>query len=129
MANLKGIPGITLVQLDVTNVDSIRSARDHISSVLGAGKGLDLLVNNAGLAVIGAALDQDLATTRQMFETNIFGMMAVVQEFTPLLMQSNDACIVNIGSTAALVPFAFSSSYNASKAAVHSYSETLRLGM
>ncbi|KIM32572.1 hypothetical protein M408DRAFT_62377 [Serendipita vermifera MAFF 305830] len=129
MENLQGIPGITLVQLDVTDIASIKSARDQVASVLGEGKGLDLLVNNAGVVTVGAAVDMDLQTTRNMFDANVFGMMAMVQEFMPLLMLSNDACIVNTGSVAGLVPFAFSSSYNATKAAVHSYSDTLRLGM
>ena len=128
MSNLEGIPGITLVELDVTNIESVKKARVQVASVLGSGKGLDLLVNNAGVGILQAALDQDLASTRQMFETNVFGMMAMVQEFMPLLMLSNDACIVNVGSIAALLPYPFGGSYSASKAAVHSYSDTLRLG-
>jgi 1-acylglycerone phosphate reductase len=63
-----------------------------------------------------------------MFETNVFGMMAMVQEFIPLLMLSPDAIIVNVGSVAGVMPYAFGSSYNASKAAVHAYSDTLRVG-
>jgi len=128
MSNLQGIAGITLLELDVTNLESIRAAREKVSEGLGAGNGLDLLVNNAGVATTMPALDHDLSETRKMFETNVFGMMAMVQEFMPLLMLSSDACIVNIGSVAGLVPYAFGSSYNASKAAVHSYSDTLRLG-
>ncbi|KIM32573.1 hypothetical protein M408DRAFT_326366 [Serendipita vermifera MAFF 305830] len=127
MENLRDIPGITLIALDVTDIVSIRSARDQVAAVLGEGKGLDLLVNNAGMAVSSAAIDTDIQLTRKMFDTNVFGMMAMVQEFIPLLMLSNDPCIVNTGSTAGLVPYAFSSSYNATKAAVHSYSDTLRL--
>jgi len=128
MADLKDVAGITLVPLDVTNIESIRNARETVASALGAGKGLDMLVNNAGVATIMPALDHDISATRQMFEANLFGMMAMVQEFMPLLLLSSDACIVNIGSVAGLIPFAFGSSYNASKAAVHSYSDTLRLG-
>jgi len=127
MADLKDIAGITLVPLDVTNIESIRNARETVASALGAGKGLDILVNNAGVATVMPALDYDISATRQMFEANLFGMMAMVQEFMPLLLLSSDACIVNIGSIAGLIPFAFGSSYNASKAAVHSYSDTLRL--
>lgn len=127
MENLRDIPGITLIALDVTDIASIRSARDQVATVLGEGKGLDLLVNNAGMAVSSAAIDTDIQITRKMFDTNVYGMMAMVQEFIPLLMLSNDPCIVNTGSTAGLVPYAFSSSYNATKAAVHPYSDTLRL--
>jgi 1-acylglycerone phosphate reductase len=128
MADLEGIPGITLVQLDVTSIDSIRHAKDQVASVLGDEIGLDILVNNAGVTATVAALDQDLAEMKQMFETNVFGIMAMVQEFMPLLMLSQDASIVNVGSFVALIPFPFGSSYSATKAAVHSYSDALRLG-
>jgi 1-acylglycerone phosphate reductase len=129
MAGLDGIPGITLIQLDVTSIESIRHAKGQVASVLGDGIGLDMLVNNAGVTTTLAALDQDLSETKQMFETNVFGVMAMVQEFMPLLMLSQDASIVNIGSFVALIPFPFGSSYSATKAALHSYSDALRLGM
>jgi 1-acylglycerone phosphate reductase len=128
MADLEGIPGITLIQLDVTSIESIRHAKGQVASVLGDGIGLDILVNNAGVTATSAALDQDLSETKQMFETNVFGVMAMVQEFMPLLMLSQDASIVNIGSFVALIPFPFGSSYSATKAALHSYSDALRLG-
>lgn len=133
MKDLTSVPNITLLQLDVTNLDSIRAARDKVQDILSTstaeGGTLDLLVNNAGIAATKPALDHSLEATKQMFDTNVFGMMSMIQEFVPLLVKSKDPCIVNIGSNAALVPYAFGSSYNASKAAVHSYSDTLRLGM
>lgn len=132
MNDLASMPNITLLQLDVTKLDSIRAARDKVQEFLSSDTqpvlGLDLLVNNAGIALTKPALDHPIDQTREMFETNVFGMMSMVQEFVPLLMKGADPCVVNVGSNAALVPFAFGSSYNASKAAVHAYSNTLRLG-
>lgn len=62
-----------------------------------------------------------------MFDVNLFGVMCMVQEFIKLLIASGDARIVNIGSIAAIMPYPFGSAYNASKAALHSYGNTLRL--
>lgn len=64
-----------------------------------------------------------------MFEVNLFGVMRMVQEFAPLLIAGGDGRIVNIGSIAGVMPYPFGSSYNASKAALHSYGNTLRLEM
>jgi 1-acylglycerone phosphate reductase len=122
------IPGITRLQLDVTNIESIRKARAQVKEVLGDTTGLDMLVNNAGIWSTTPALDHELSDIRMIFETNVFGMMTMVQEFMPLLVLSPDACIVNVGSIGGLMPYAFGSSYNASKAAVHAYSDTLRVG-
>jgi 1-acylglycerone phosphate reductase len=128
MSELANKDNITLVQMDVTRLESIKAAKTQVESLLPSGEGLDLLVNNAGIASTTPALDHDLDDVRLMFETNVFGIMRINQEFFPLLLLSSDACIVNIGSNAALVPFAFGSTYNASKAALHAYSDTLRVG-
>jgi len=62
-----------------------------------------------------------------MFEVNVFGVMRMVQEFATLLIASGDGRIVNIGSISGVMPYPFGSTYNASKAALHSYGNTLRL--
>jgi 1-acylglycerone phosphate reductase len=128
MSDLVNIPKMTLLSLDVTSRESIKAAVASVQTELGVGVGLDLLVNNAGIAPFAPALDHKLEDTREIFETNLFGMMSMVQEFMPLLMLSSDACIVNVGSIGAYIPLAFGSSYNASKAAIHAYSDTLRIG-
>ena len=63
---------------------------------------------------------------RSLFETNVFAVMQICKEFAPLLIQAKGT-IVNIGSIAAHMPYAFGSAYNASKAALHSFSDTLRV--
>lgn len=74
------------------------------------------------------ALDHNVEDAKKIFETNVFGVMRMVQQFFPLLVKSTDACIVNIGSVVGTLPMPFGSAYNASKAALHQYSDTLRLG-
>ncbi len=63
---------------------------------------------------------------RACFETNFFAVIALTQSFVPLLIASK-GLILNIGSIAAVTPYVFGSVYNASKAALHSFSDTLRL--
>lgn len=72
------------------------------------------------------ALDVNLDDARACFETNFFAVVALTQSFVPLLIAAR-GLILNIGSVAAVVPYVFGSVYNASKAALHSWSETLRL--
>jgi NAD(P)-dependent dehydrogenase (short-subunit alcohol dehydrogenase family) len=93
------------IALDVTNADSITLAAARIARELGR---LDVLVNNAGMA-IGAAGGGDapdgapstaaLADIRLVFETNVFGVIAVTQAMLPLLRRAPAARIVNLSST------------------------------
>jgi 1-acylglycerone phosphate reductase len=77
------------------------------------------------------AVEADPARVRSLFDTNVFGLMEVVTAFTPLLLASvspNYApTIVNVASVLARLPSPFTSAYNATKAAVVAYSDTLRL--
>lgn len=78
------------------------------------------------------AIEAEPTRVRHMFDTNVFGLFDVVQAFVPLLIaavpDSNTApTIVNVASVLARLPMPFSSGYNATKAAVSAYSDTLRL--
>jgi 1-acylglycerone phosphate reductase len=77
------------------------------------------------------AVEADPARVRDLFNTNVFGLMEVVTAFTPLLLAvvalDYSPTIVNVASVLARLPNPFASAYNASKAAVASYSDTLRL--
>ncbi|QSZ31081.1 hypothetical protein DSL72_000642 [Monilinia vaccinii-corymbosi] len=120
--------GLTTLSLDVTDRNSIEDAKREVEALIADGliAGLDVLVNNAGRNCTMPALDVDLDDARHCFETNVFGVMAMCQAFTPLLIKQK-GLIVNIGSVAAIIPYVFGSTYNASKAALHAYSRTLRL--
>ncbi|KAJ7630100.1 NAD(P)-binding protein [Mycena polygramma] len=117
--------GLETLVLDVTKIESVRVGRDHVAFLTG-GK-LDILVNNAGQSYSVPATDIDIDHVKGLFDVNLFGVMRMVQEFVPLLISSGDARIVNIGSIAGVMPYPFGSAYNASKAALHSYGNTLRL--
>ncbi|CAG8904090.1 unnamed protein product [Penicillium egyptiacum] len=122
--------GIETHELDVTNAESITALRDEIFKRTG-GK-LDMLFNNAGSMYEAPAIEADPARIRGMFDTNVFGLFDMVSAFTPLLLAStiNPATppvIINTSSVLARVPYPFSAAYNASKAAVASYSDALRI--
>lgn len=97
-----------VLQLDVTNQDSISAAAEYIRSELGR---LDVLVNNAGISHVrqpGRPLEEvgksgrpsvaSLDEVRAVFETNVFGVSAVTQAMLPLLREAPAASIVNISS-------------------------------
>lgn len=116
--------GIETLSLEVTSSESINALKDEITSRTGGT--LDYLVNNAGRNYTVPALDVEMDEIRQTFEANLFGVMAMCQSFAPLLIEAKGT-IVQIGSLAGIMPYVFGSVYNASKAALHSYSDTLRV--
>lgn len=115
------------LELDVTSTKSVAAAAATVSELCG-GK-LDVLVNNAGSATHRPALDLDVdGVVRDMFDVNVLGVMRMVQLFAGLLVPTK-GCVVNIGSVAPIVPMAFSSAYNATKAALHAYGDGLAMEM
>jgi len=126
LSELKSL-GIETLYLDVTKEDSIASLKDTISQSTG-GK-LDILVNNAGKGQTMASSDVTAAQARDLFETNFISVVAMCTAFIPLLAASENGRIVNIGSIAGIMPLPFGSTYNASKAALHAYGNTLRVDL
>jgi 1-acylglycerone phosphate reductase len=119
--------GIETLPLNVDSEPSVQACLSEITART-HGRGLDYLVNNAGRSYTMPALDVAMEEVRATFETNLFGVMRLVQVFGPLLIQAQGT-IVMIGSVTAVVPYVFGSVYNASKAALHAYSNTLRVEM
>ncbi|KAF2850854.1 NAD(P)-binding protein [Plenodomus tracheiphilus IPT5] len=122
--------GIETLTLDVTSAESIAALKAEITTRTG-GK-LDMLFNNAGIMYEAPAIEANQSRVRQMYDTNVFGLMDMVAAFTPLLLaavsdSSRPPVIINTASILAVVPYPFSAAYNASKAAVASYSDTLRV--
>jgi len=117
--------GIETGSLVVDDDESVKSCYAEIKTRLKE-KGLDYLVNNAGRNCTVPAADVDLAEARATFDTNFFAVINICQTFLPLLIKARGT-IVQIGSIAGIVPYAFGSVYNASKAALHSFSDCLRV--
>lgn len=122
---------VDFLPLDVTNAESIRAAAAAVETAYGR---LDILINNAGIFIDDSALPvsgQALATWRQTFDTNLFGLIAVTQAFLPLLRRSQAGRIVNLTSILGSntlhsdpTSFIFHSkrpAYNVSKSAVNAW--------
>ncbi|KAF2460431.1 hypothetical protein BDY21DRAFT_164764 [Lineolata rhizophorae] len=116
--------GIEALSLEVHKPESIHALKEEIEKR--AGGQLDYLVNNAGRNYTVPALDVDFDEVQMTFEVNVFAVMRMCKAFAPMLMQTKGT-IVQVGSLAAIMPYVFGSTYNASKAALHAYSDTLRL--
>ena len=107
--------------LDVTSDDDWALARAHVEAVWG---GVDLLVNNAGVAGGGRLDVATLDEWQWITEVNLFGMVRGIRTFVPLFKRQRSGHIVNVASLAGLVHPAGMASYNAVKAAVVALTET-----
>jgi 1-acylglycerone phosphate reductase len=111
--------GITCLTLDVLSTPSITACLAQIPS-------LDILVNNAGTSYYMPISDLSIPRAKQDFDLNVWAYLEMVQAFLPLLLQSK-GMIVNQTSVSGSVAMPFQSAYNASKAAIAIFSETMRL--
>ncbi|CAN5677424.1 SDR family NAD(P)-dependent oxidoreductase [soil metagenome] len=103
-----------------------KAMQDALDAIPPAFRGIDLLVNNAGLALgTGAAQRADLAQWRQMIDTNVTALASLTHALLPTLVERRGS-IVNISSTAARYPYAGGNVYGASKAFVSQFSLGLR---
>lgn len=100
-----------LLALDVTRPESIAAAIQAAGSI-------DVLVNNAGIGVVGAFEATPLATAREVFETNTFGAMAMMQAVIPQFRERKAGVIVNVTSSVALAAMPLAGAYTASKTAI-----------
>lgn len=113
------------VLLDVTNSASIAAARDEVD-LRTAGKGLDVLINNAGYALYGPLEVLKEEDIRAQFETNVFGLLAVTRAFIPHMRKRHAGRIINISSVMGRVSLPYTGAYNATKYSVECFSDTLR---
>lgn len=117
-------PRVQTARLDVTDPRSITSAVETIVEWTGR---IDVLVNNAGYALIGPLAELELSDLRAQFETNVIGLIAVTREAVPHMVRQRGGRIVNIGSVSGVTTTPFGGAYSATKAAVHLMSDALRM--
>lgn len=116
--------GLRTAALDVDCETSIQALLQRLEQ---DGAAVDLLVNNAGFGVMGPLAELPVAELQRQFQTNVFSLMAITQALLPPMFGSGRGCIVNIGSVSGVTATPFSGAYCASKAAVHSLSDSLRM--
>ena len=111
---------LRVVALDVTKPESIAAA-------LEASGAIDVLVNNAGIGALGAFEATPMATAREIFETNTFGVMAMTQAVLPQFRERRSGVVVNVTSSATLAPMPLVAVYAASKTAIEGFTASLAL--
>ncbi len=114
------LPGVELIQLDVTDADQVaRAAREC--------RDVTILVNNAGIASTGGFLqDTTLEATRRQLETNFFGVIRMAQAFAPVLAANGGGALLNVLSVASWINRPLLGSYGASKSAAWALTNGLR---
>ena len=118
---------VTFSVCDITDEASIEQLRATLSEQW---KQLDVLVNNAGVATGGKLEFEDIETWQWVLNINLLGLVRMTKAFVPMLTRSPEqpnSCIINIASQAGITPIPAMGSYNASKSAVVSFSETMNL--
>jgi NAD(P)-dependent dehydrogenase (short-subunit alcohol dehydrogenase family) len=116
------IPGVELIPLDVTDAASVSAA---VATVVQRAGRIDVLVNNAGFGVLGAAEESSIEQAQELFDTNFFGLVRLTREVLPHLRAQGSGRIINIGSVLGFLPAPYGALYAASKHAVEGYSESL----
>ncbi len=109
---------LRVLALDVTKPESIGAA-------LEASGPIDVLVNNAGIGIVGAFEATPMATTREVFETNTFGVMAMTQAVLPGFRARRSGVVVNVTSSVTLAPMPLAAVYTASKMAIEGFTASL----
>ncbi len=110
--------------MDVRDESQVRAAVDGLMEREGR---LDVVVNNAGIALAGAVEDTSIEEARHQFDVNFFGALRVCRAVLPILRSQRSGYLVNIGSIGGLVAIPYQGLYSASKFALEGLSESLRM--
>src|SRR5262245_34251483 len=109
---------LRVLALDVTKPESIAYAIEACGPI-------DVLVNNAGIGVIGVFEATPMATVRELFETNTFGVMAMTQAMLPQFRARRSGVVVNVTSSVTLAAMPLAAAYTASKMAIEGFTGSL----
>jgi NAD(P)-dependent dehydrogenase (short-subunit alcohol dehydrogenase family) len=109
---------LRILSLDVTSENSIAAAVEAAGPI-------DVLVNNAGIGVVGAFEATPMSHIRKVFDTNTLGVMAMVQAVIPQMRERRSGAIINVTSSVTLAPMPLAAAYTASKQAIEGFTESL----
>jgi len=113
---------LEILQLDVTADKSVKEA---INKITNEQERIDVLVNNAGFALVGAFEEISIEEFKEQYETNVFGVIRVTQAVLPIMRNQRDGTIVNISSIAGKIGFPLTSAYVSSKFALEGLTESM----
>ena len=116
------VPGVDYVLCDVTSDQAVDAA---VREILAKAGRIDLLVNNAGVGLVGAAEESSLEQAKSVFDVNLFGVIRMTNAVLRVMRQQRSGRIVNISSVSAAVPLGGQVSYATSKAALEGFTRAL----
>lgn len=116
--------GIDTRKLDVDSRSELALLKCYVIDKYGT---LDILVNNAGYSLTGACIDLTEEQLYNQLNTNTISPIMIIKAFSSLMIEKRQGTIVNVGSISGLVSTPFTGAYCASKAALHSLSDSLRM--
>jgi NAD(P)-dependent dehydrogenase (short-subunit alcohol dehydrogenase family) len=114
--------GVTMLSCDVTDDASVAKLVDEVPAKAGR---IDLLVNNAGVGLLGGAEESSIAQAQALFDVNVFGVLRVTGAVLPTMRRQGNGRIVNLSSVLGLIPAPYSALYASTKHAIEGYSESL----
>jgi short-subunit dehydrogenase len=114
--------GITMLACDVTDDESVAKMVDSVLAETGR---IDLLVNNAGIGLLGGAEESSTGQAQALFDVNVFGVLRVTNAVLPGMRRRKKGRIINISSILGLIPSPYNALYSSTKHAIEGYSESL----
>jgi NAD(P)-dependent dehydrogenase (short-subunit alcohol dehydrogenase family) len=114
--------GIAMLVCDVTDDASAQAAVEGVVSRAGR---LDVLVNNAGIGLLGGAEESTAAQAKAVFDVNVFGVIRMTNAVLPVMRRQRQGRIVNLSSVLGFIPAPFNALYASTKHAIEGYSESL----
>ncbi|WP_114974154.1 oxidoreductase [Rhodoferax ferrireducens] len=121
-AKAQAIPGVVLIQMDIRDEASIEHG---IQTIIAQAQRIDVLVNSAGVTLLGAMEETSIAEAQTLFDTNLFGLLRTIKAVLPHMREQRSGRIVNVSSVLGFLPAPYMALYSASKHAVEGLSETL----
>ncbi|MCQ4143359.1 oxidoreductase [Vogesella sp. AC12] len=121
-AKAQAIPGVALIEMDIRDDASIQRG---IQIVIDQAKRIDVLVNSAGVTLLGAMEETSIVEAQTLFDTNLFGLLRTTKAVLPYMRAQRSGRIVNVSSVLGFLPAPYMALYSASKHAVEGLSETL----
>lgn len=113
---------VTMLTCDVTDDASVTALVDEV--LVRAGR-IDLLVNNAGVGLLGASEETSIAQAKALFDVNVFGVLRVTNAVLPTMRRQGKGRIINVSSVLGVIPAPYLALYASTKHAVEGYSESL----
>ncbi|WP_208329629.1 oxidoreductase [Streptomyces bluensis] len=121
-SRLTSLDGVSFLDLDVASDASVVAVVQQVIDRFGR---IDVLVNNAGMGLMGAAEENSVAQAQVVFDVNVFGVMRMVKAVLPHMRARGRGRIINLSSVVGFLPSPYMAVYSASKHAIEGYSESL----